>query len=352
MEMPVMNITRRVVQAPFGEIKIYRIVNCHGAAVELSNLGAGILSVEVPDREGHLANVCLGYANVADYMADGPCMGKVPGRYANRIAGGHLTVEGHDYQLAVNNGPNHLHGGPQGFQNKLWDAEELPDGVRFTLHSPDGDENYPGALTVIAEYRWNDAAELSLRLLAETEAPTVVNLTNHAYWNLDGAESGSVLRHSMKLKASRWLPTDETLIPTGELAPVAGTPMDFTEAKPLGRDINADFPALKYGKGYDNCWVLDGWKAGETVEEAVVIEAADSGRILTVDTDQPGVQVYSGNWLAGSPLNRSGRPYADYDGIAIEAQGLPDAPNRPDFPSQLLRPGETYRRRIRYRFTC
>lgn len=344
-------ITCRRVAAPFGEIKTYRLVNAGGAAVELSNLGAGMLAVEVPDKEGHIANVALGYADPADYMADGPCMGKIPGRYANRIAGGHLTVDGKEYRLPINNGPNHLHGGPEGFQNRLWEAEELPDGVRFSLRSADGDCNYPGNVTVTAEYRWSDDNTLSLRLYAETDAPTVINLTNHTYWNLDGADSGTVLDHRLRLKARRWLPTDETLIPTGEEAPVAGTPMDFTDFKTLGRDIEADIPALKYGKGYDNCWVLDEWEPGKTVEEAVELAAAKSGRKLTVDTDQPGVQVYTGNWLEGCPASRGGRRYRDYDGVAIEMQGFPDAPNRGGFPSQLLLPGAPYLRHIRFRFT-
>lgn len=350
--------------ADFGEITLVRITNKQGAAVTLSSLGAGIISVEVPDREGRIENVCLSYENPADYMADGPCMGKIPGRYANRIAGGNLEIDGKKYQLAVNNGPNHLHGGPTGFQNHLWDTELLSNGVRFTLHSADGDENYPGNLVAVAEYRWSDDNELSIMLEATADAPTIANLTNHAYWNLDGADSGNALKQTLRLKASRWLPTDESLVPTGEMAPVAGTPMDFMEAKAVGRDIKEDFPALKYGKGYDNCWVLDREVESETepdgarvtrekamVKDAVVLTAEKSGRTLHVDTDQPGVQVYSGNWLAGSPKNVSGRSYEDYDGIAIEAQGLPDAPNKPGFPSQRVNPGEPMMRTIIYRFT-
>lgn len=346
-----MDITCKKIPSPWGIVSIYRLVNSQGASVTLSSLGAGIVSVEVPDRDGKLENVALTYAAPLDYMADGPCMGKVPGRYANRIAKGHLCIADRCYELRVNNGPNHLHGGPEGFQNKVWAAEEIPGGIRFTLHSPDGDENYPGNLTAVAEYLWSDDNVLTLRLSAETDAPTVVNLTNHAYWNLDGADTGSALGQEMRIKASRWLPTDDTLIPTGELAPVEGTPMDFTSAKPLRRDIQADFPALKYGKGYDNCWALDGWQPGRVIEEAVVLEAPCSGRVLTVDTDQPGVQVYTGNWLESSPQGPGEHLYSDYDGVAIEAQGFPDAPNQPDFPSQLLLPGERYQRLIRFRFT-
>ena len=201
-----MTVTCKKHQSPFGEISLFRITNASGASVELSSLGAGIVAVEVPDRDGHIENVALGYADPEAYLADGPCMGKVPGRYANRIAGGNLSVGGKEYKLAVNNGPNHLHGGPAGFQNKIWDAEVLEDGVRFSLVSPDGDENYPATLKAVAEYRWSDDNTLTLHLSAEADAETVVNLTNHAYWNLDGADSGSVLAHSMEMKASRWLP--------------------------------------------------------------------------------------------------------------------------------------------------
>lgn len=346
--------------APFGEIDIYRIENAAGNAVTLSSLGAGIIGVEVPDRMGHRENVALAYANPADYMADGPCMGKIPGRYANRIAKGLFSIDGKEYELAVNNGPNHLHGGPTGFQNRLWKSQIIPGGVRFEYESSDGEEGYPGKMLVQADYTWNDRNELTLLLRARSDKDTVVNLTNHTYWNLDGADAGSVLEHEMKIKAEGWLPTDETLIPIGEIAPVEGTPMDFRRAKPLGRDIKADFPALKYGKGYDNCWALTDWHEGERgergeretpvmVEDAVVLSSAKSGRTLRVSTDQPGVQVYTGNWLAGSPKNRSGHQYDDYEGVAIEAQGFPDAPNQPQFPSQLLKAGEEYRRVIRYK---
>lgn len=354
-----MEVTRITAPSPNGPIEIFRLVNARGCAVELSSLGAGIISVEVPDRDGNIANVALGYASPADYLYDGPCMGKTPGRYANRIAKGHLQIGCDVYQLATNNGPNALHGGPEGFQNQNWMAEEITDGVRFTLISPDGDEHYPGTLRVTVEYRWSDDNTLDITLSATTDRETVVNLTNHTYWNLRGADSGSVLSHLMQMRASRYLPTDETLVPTGELAPVSGTPMDFTSPKELGRDIKADFPALKFGKGYDACWTIDEWQSGRFEPQAVRISDPVSGRVLTVGTDQPGVQVYTGNWLEGSPLNRSGRTYHDYEGVAVEAQGFPDAPNRtvatgadrPAFPSQLLRPGELYRRRITYTFT-
>ena len=339
-----MKITTRRYPSPQGEIVTYRIVNSRGASVLLSSLGAGILEVNVPNKMGKLENVALGYAKPTDYFEDGPCMGKIPGRYANRIAAGKFSIDGKEYSLAVNNGPNHLHGGPTGFQNRIWDSCIMPDGVRFTYVSADGEEGYPGELTVTAEYRWTDRNKLLLSLKATTTKDTVVNLTNHAYWNLRGADSGNALDHKLRINARKYLVTDENLTPTGELADVAGTPMDFRKLKAIGSRIRSNFPALVYGKGYDNCWVLDS-------EEAVVLKEAVSGRKLTVRTDQPGVQVYTGNWLVGCPVNRSGLRYLDYDGIAIEAQGFPDAPNHPGFPSQLLKPGEEYSRFIEFAFS-
>lgn len=336
-----------------GEITYIRVTNSRGRSVLLSSLGAGIVGVQVPDKSGKIENICLAYADAKDYLHDAPTMGKTAGRYANRICEGKLRIDGQDYQLAVNCGPHHLHGGPEGFQNKIWDVELLSNGVRFSYLSPDGDENYPAELKVAVEYRWSDDNELSISFEAVADAPTVVNLTNHAYWNLDGADSGNALHHEVKMKASRWLPTDSTLAPTGEYAEVKDTPMDFTEFKAVGQELEEDFPALKYGKGYDNCWVLDGGRADgkeEMIRDAVVMRSPESGRELHIDTDQPGVQLYSGNWLAGSPLNRSGRSYQDYEGIAIEAQGFPDAPNHPEFPSQSVDPANPYRRTIIYRF--
>lgn len=336
-------------QAQHGNITLLTITNASGASVTLSTLGAGIVSVIVPDRDGRMADVALGYADPADYMADGPCAGKIPGRYANRIAKGRFTVGGHKYQLAINNGPNALHGGPTGFQNRLWHVVRAEDDtVVLAYTSADGEEGYPGELKVTATYRWTGDNTLELDLRAVTDAETVVNLTNHAYFNLAGHDSGSVLGHTLWLGASRYLPTDDTLIPTGELAPVAGTPMDFTEARPLGRDIQAEFPALVYGKGYDNCFVIDG--ADGSLRDVARLTDPVTGRTLTVATTQPGVQIYTGNWLAGSPANKAGRSYNDYDGVAIECQAFPDSPNRSQFPSTLLRPGEEYHHTIVFRF--
>jgi len=344
-----MKIESRKVASPKGDITLYTLTNASGAQVVLSSLGAGIVSVTVPDANGHTDDVALGYSDPADYFYDGPCAGKVPGRYANRIARGHLAVDGKTYSLAINNGPNALHGGPEGFQNRIWDSAIENDTIVFTRTSPDGEESYPGTLQAEVRYTWSDDCTLSLELKATTDAPTVVNLTNHCYWNLDGHNSGSVLEHRMWLACSRYLPTDDTLIPTGEMAPVAGTPMDFTTPKVIGRDIKNDFPALVYGKGYDNCWIVDNYTKG-MLRHVATLESDRSGRVLEVYTTQPAAQVYTGNWLAGSPANKCGRPYNDYDGVAIECQAFPDSPNHAHFPSTQLYPGEIYNQQIMFKF--
>ena len=314
-----MTVEERIAKCKKGDIHIVSLSNSHGMSVELSSLGAGIVSVVVPDSDGNLADVALGYA---------------------------------DYQLAINNGPNALHGGPEGFQNQLWDVELLPNGVRFSYLSADGEEGYPGTLRAEVGYTLEEEFNrLNIQIRATADKPTVVNLTNHTYWNLRGEDSDTVLDHRMRMLCSRYLPGSDSLIPTGEMAPVAGTPMDFTREKELGRDIKADFPAINYAKGYDSSWVIDGWRPGQFIEGVVRVEDPQSGRILEVGTDQPAAHVYTGNWLDGSPKSKSGRPYRDYEGIAIEMQGMPDAPNKPGFPTQLLRPGQEYRRRITYTFT-
>jgi aldose 1-epimerase len=344
-----MEITKEIWgKGPEGkEIIRYTIKNASGAYVQLSSLGAGITAIVVPDKNGKLANVVLNYPNALDYLADGPCAGKIPGRFANRIAKGKFSLDGKEYSLPVNNGPNHLHGGPDGFQNQIWDSRIEGDAVEFLYYSADGEAGYPGNLKAVAHYEWSEDNALKLTLTAESDAPTVVNLTNHCYFNLDG--EGSVLDHEMQLNASEYLPTDESLIPTGEVAPVAGTPMDFSERKKIGRDIREDFPALKFGKGYDNCWLIDGAMPGQ-LSSAAELWGPVSGRHLEVLTTQPAVQVYTGNWLSGCPASPSGYAYKDYDAVAIECQHTPDAPNQPAFPTTVLRPGEVYEEAIIWAF--
>lgn len=332
------------------EIYLYTLTNESGACIKVSSVGAGLVAACVPDRKGNLADVVLGYPEAASYFADGPCAGKVPGRYANRIAMGKFELDGKVYELPVNNGPNHLHGGPEGFQNQVWESRIENGGVEFLYDAADGEMGYPGALKAVARYEWSEENEIRLTLTAKSDAPTVVNLTNHAYFNLNGEGSGTVLNHLLRLNASEWLPTDETLIPLGDSEPVAGTPMDFVVEKPIGRDIKADFPALKYGKGYDNCWVIDGGEPGQ-LQEAAELRSEESGRCLKVYTTQPGVQVYTGNWLSGCPVGKCGRSYEDYEGVALECQNFPDSPNKADYPSPVLRPDEIYEQAIIFAFS-
>ena len=330
------------------QILKYRMTNSAGAYVELGSIGAAILSIVVPDRDGKMADVVIGYEDPLSYIGDGPCCGKTPGRFANRIAKGRFTLDGKNYSLPINNGPNHLHGGPDGFMNKVWDSRIEGDSVEFMYFSEDGESGYPGNLKSVVRYEWGDDNALKITYTAQTDAPTVVNLTNHAYFNLAG--KGKILDHELLLNASEYLPTDKDLIPLGESEPVAGTPMDFTNAKPLGRDIKADFPALNYGKGYDNCFLVDGYEPGQ-LQTAAELHDPESGRVLEVISTQPAVQVYTGNWLDGSPKGKGGVEYHEYDAVAIECQHLPDSPNQPDYPSTELRPGETYQEAIIYSFS-
>ena len=346
-----MKITKELWGAsPCGkEIFLYTITNEKGAYVQLSSVGAGIVSVAVPDKDGNLADVVLGYPEAASYFGDGPCAGKVPGRYANRVALGKFTLDGVEYTLPINNGPNHLHGGPEGFQNKVWESRENEGGVEFLYYSEDGEMGYPGALKTVARYEWTEDCELRLTLTAESDAPTVLNLTNHAYFNLNGEGNGDILGHVLRMNASEYLPTDATQIPLGESAPVAGTPMDFVNGKPIGQDIKADFEPLKIGKGYDHCWVIDGAEPGQ-LQFCCELSAPESGRKLEIYTTQPGVQVYTGNWLSGCPAGKNGHIYEDYTGVAIECQNYPDAPNKADYPCCVLRPGEVYEQAIIFAF--
>jgi aldose 1-epimerase len=328
---------------------LYTLTNSKGASVTLSEIGAGIVSIIVPDRDGNLADVALGYDKPESYIKDGPCLGKCPGRFANRIALGKFTLDGVEYHLPINNGPNSLHGGPDGFANKVWESRILGDAVEFMYFSEDGEQGYPGNLKAVAHYEWSEDNELKLTFTAECDAPTVVNLTNHVYFNMDGEGSGTILDHMLKLNCSEYLPTDATQIPLGDSEPVAGTPMDFVNAKPVGRDIRADFEPLKIGNGYDHCWVIDGAEPGQ-LQAAAKLWSEKSGRLVEIFTTQPGLQVYTGNWLAGCPVGKNGHVYGNNDGIALECQHFPDSPNKPEYPSTVLRPGEVYEEAIIFAF--
>lgn len=347
-----MEIEEKIHKTSDGDAHYYTITNAAGAQVVLSSIGAGIVSVRVPDPEGNIDDVVLGYKEAESYLGDGPESGKVPGRFANRIALGKFTLDGKEYDLAINNGPNHLHGGPTGFHNRIWESEALPEGngVKFTYHSADGEEGYPGNLTVNATYTWSDDNVLTLRFTATTDAPTIANFTNHVYFNLNGHADGSALDHELLVNSFYYLPTDKDLIPTGDLAYVKGTPMDFTEPKKLGQDIKADFPALNYGKGYDANYLVNGYVRDGKPRFAAMLKSDKSGRRLFVNTTFPDLIVYTGNWIGGSPESKAGHFYKDYDGVALECQYFPDSPNKPCFPSVELRPGETFDETIEYIF--
>lgn len=332
-----------------GSVKVYKLTNKNGAIVELSSIGAGIISIIVPDKNGFLSDVVLGYNNIADYFYDGPCAGKTAGRYANRIAKGHLVINGKLYQLNLNCGPNSLHGGKEGFQNQNWDSEIIDNKIIFSYLSRDGEENFPGNISVNVEYEWTDDNSLIINYSATTDKETVLNLTNHTYFNLKGYGNGNIFDHNLQLNCTNYLPTDDSLVPTGEFAKVAGTPMDFSNGKPLGQDINKDFPALKIGKGYDHCWVVDNYE-NKKLKEIAILSETTTGRELHISSTQVGVQVYTGNWLDDSPIGKYGNKHFDHCAVAIECQGLPDSPNKPQFPSQIIKPGEIYNQTIEYSF--
>ncbi len=336
---------------PEGEaIVLYTLRNAQGAEVKLSNYGATIVGITVPDREGRMADVALGYKHPEGYFFDGAASGKTVGRVANRIAGGRMTVEGEEYALEVNNGPNHLHGGTRGFANRVWESRVETNRVVMDLLSEDGDQGYPGELNVEAIFDFDDDCSVEITYLARTDRTTPVNLTNHVYFNLSGEGSGSVLDHELQLDSSRILEMNERQIPTGRLLDVAGTPQDFREFRTFRPGIDAEFNHIRDFRGYDHPFVVDGRKPG-ILSRAGCLRDPKSGRQVEVLTSQPSVMIYTGNWLAGGcPETKSGGRYDDHAGVAIECQNYPDAVNHPDFPSPLLRPGELYCQKIVYRF--
>ena len=336
---------------PEGEaIILYTLRNDRGAEVRLSNYGAAVVAAVMPDREGRMADVVLGYKRPEGYFYDGAAAGKSVGRCANRIAYGRMTVEGKEYALEVNNGVNHLHGGTKNFANRVWESRVETNRVVMTLLSEDGDQGYPGELCVEAIFYFDDDCALEIPYLARTDRTTVVNLTNHVYFNLAGEDSGSGLDHELQLNASKVLEMNERQIPTGQLLDVEGTPQDFRTFRTFRPGIDAEFNHIRDFKGYDHPFVIDGWKPN-ILGEVGTLRDPRSGRRVEVLSSQPSVMIYTGNWLAGGcPETKHGGQYADYDGVAIECQNYPDAVNHADFPSPLLHPGETYCQKIVYRF--
>ena len=347
----------RIDKEPFGstaageQVDRYTLTNGH-VRVRILTLGGILQTIETPDRRGRLANVTLGFATLAPYETNSPYFGALIGRYANRIANGRFTLDGVTYQLPINNPPNSLHGGDVGFNKRVWAAQPVRGrdtvGLRLRLVSPDGDQGYPGTLTAKVTYTLTATGGIRMDYRATTDRATIVNLTNHAYFNLAGEGTGTIYDHRLYLNASRYTPVDPTLIPTGSIDPVAGTPLDFTHPTAIGTRIRDSFPQLLIGRGYDHNFVLDRHGAGLSLAARVV--EPTSGRTLTIYTDQPGIQFYSGNFLDGTLVGTSGRTYRQSDGFALETQHFPDSPNHPNFPSTVLRPGEVYRTTTIYQF--
>ena len=344
------------VRAPFGTlpdgtpVELYTLTNAQGVEVRAMTDGGIIVSLRVPDRDGKLDDVVLGYDDAASYARNNsPYMGAIIGRYGNRIAQGRFRLDGATYKLATNNGPNHLHGGLKGFDKVVWRGEPLKDGVAFTYTSRDGEEGYPGTLTVRVTYTLNDRNELSIAYEATTDKPTVVNLTQHTYFNLAGQAARDVLGHVLRLDANRYTPVDATLIPTGEIASVEGTPLDFRQPTPIGAHIADDDPQIKNGSGFDHNFVLN--RADDGLQHAARVVEPTTGRVLDIATTEPGVQFYSGNFLDGTITGKGGRVYAKRTGFCLETQHYPDSPNQASFPSTTLRPGQSYRSRTVWTFS-
>ncbi|MGA2115219.1 MAG: aldose epimerase family protein [Bryobacteraceae bacterium] len=345
-------------QQPFGKIPdgtpvdMYVLKNAHGMEAHILTYGGVVASLTAPDRKGAFADVVLGMDTLDGYMHQSVFFGALIGRYGNRIAHGKFPLGGKTYTLPINDGPNTLHGGPQGFDKKVWKARPVSgaNAIELTYVSQDGEEGFPGTLSAKVTYTLTDNNELRLEYWATTDKPTVINLTNHSYFNLAGAGSGTVLNHQVTLLADRFTPIDSTLIPTGELRPVKGTPFDFTKSTAIGARIDQKDEQLSFGKGYDHNWVVNRSQAG-LVKAAEVYEPT-SGRVLEVLTTQPGVQFYTGNFLDGTVKGKGRIAYGRRDAFCMETQHFPDSPNHPAFPSTTLLPGTTYHATTVYRFSA
>ena len=317
--------------------------------VRVTAYGAKLVSVRTPDRAGKMADVVLGYDNLEGYLNDNSThFGSIVGRFGNRIALGKFSIDGKTYQIPINNGANALHGGPVGFGQYVWESKEIPNGVEFTHVSPDGDMGFPGTMTAKVKYTLAGDT-LRLDYSATSDKPTVVNLTNHAYFNLRGDDQGTILDEKLELNADRFTPVDSGLIPTGILAPVAGTPFDFRKPEVIGARIDSDNEQIKLGGGYDHNFVLNG-NAG-TLRLAAIVTDPESGRKLTVETTEPGIQFYTGNFLDGTFTGRHGIKYGKHSGFCLETQHFPDSPNQAQFPSTVLRPGVTRHSTTSFSFT-
>jgi aldose 1-epimerase len=348
-------------KAPFGStggqaVDRYTLRNCKDMEVKILTYGGILQEINVPDRKNKIANVTLGFDNLEDYVTKSPYFGCITGRYANRIALGQFTLDGVTYQLPINNPPNSLHGGFVGFDKHIWAATPFTTsktvGLVLEFTSPDGDQGYPGTLTTKVTYTLTQQNEIVMDYEATTDAPTIVNLTNHAYWNLQGEGTSAIYDHVLELNAPSYTPVDPTLIPTGAIDPVAGTPFDFTKATAIGDRIRNGDEQLVIGRGYDHNWVLD--RPSPTDKKLILaarVKEPDSGRVLAIYTTEPGIQFYSGNFLDGTLVGTSGHMYRQGDGFALETQHYPDSPNHANFPSTVLRPGQTYQTQTIYQFS-
>jgi aldose 1-epimerase len=332
------------------DVSLYTLTNKKGDVIKLSNYGAAIVEIDVPDRNGKRENVTFGYDNFEGYANGDLYFGKVVGQYANRIAKGKFTLEGVDYTLAINNAPNALHGGPTGWHSRVWDAQVLKNtdypAVRFTYNKPDMEEGFPGNVVAEVVYTWTDNDEIIMDYKLTTDKKTVVNITNHAYFNLHGAGTGDILDHEAIIKAASFTPVDSTLIPTGEIRPVEGTPFDFRTPHLIGERIGEDYDQLKLGGGYDHNFVLD-----NAEEVDAMVYDPSTGRVLEVLTDQPGVQLYTGNFLDGTQTGHGGKVYNYRSGFCLETQHFPDSPNQAAFPSVILMPEEPFLTSTTFRFS-
>jgi aldose 1-epimerase len=344
---PYASLTR----TPFGRlsdghpVELFTLSNGNGIDVRTMPYGATVVAIRTPDRDGRIADIVLGFDRLDGYLNPHPYFGAVVGRYANRIAKGRFTLDGREYDLATNDGPNQLHGGVRGFDKAVWSAEPFERagnvGIAYTHTSRDGDEGYPGTLTAYVTYTLTPRGQFVVHYEAVSDKATPVNLTQHSYFNLTGDAAGDILDHQLTIDADRFTPVDQSLIPTGELASVAGTPFDFRQPTPIGARINADDRQLRNARGYDHNWVLN--RATTALTHAARVADPGSGRTLDVSTTEPGLQFYSGNFLDGTIKGKNGRVYKQRYGFCLETQHFPDSPNHPDFPTTIVRPGVAYR---------
>lgn len=343
---------------PFGDfdgqpVSLFTMTNQHGMVAQISDYGGIVVSLKTPDRDGQFEDVALGYDDFETYKNDTRYLGAIAGRYANRIAKGNFSIDGREYQLATNNGPNHLHGGDRGFNKRLWTSTAtMQNGqpqLKLQYLSPDGEEGFPGNLQVTTTYSLTEDNGLRIDYHATTDQPTVCNLTHHSYWNIGGPQSDSILDQQLQFSCDKFTPIDETSIPTGELRDVSGTPFDFRTSQPIGQRIDADNTQLKQGRGYDHNFVING-DAG-TLRPVARVHDEKSGRVMEVLSSDFGIQFYTGNFFDGQVLGRNGKAFKHRMALCLECQRFPDSPNQSDFPSATLRPGEVYEKTTVYRFS-